>query len=330
MPCFVSLFISTKVRAALAIAVVALLGGCVHANPVLSLELDEEGATVLADGELFARYAVHSGTKPIVWPIVGPSGVSMTRGYPMTALGPHESKDHVHHRSLWFGYEGINDVDFWHETKPKKPDALPIGQIKHRAFTSHECDGNKVVLVAENDYTAPDGSVVAQDERTLQFGVGDKARWIDVRLRLWSADRPLVLHETKEGAFCARVAGTMKVDEGLGGRIVNSRGDSNKAAWGTPAEWVDYSGPVDGKTVGLAIFSHPSSVEATPCWHVRTYGLFAANPFSHAAYKQPGGGAGFRSPAGEPVTLRYRVYLHDGDAEQGQVSKAFARYAAEE
>ena len=37
--------------------------------------------------------------------------------------------------------------------------------------------------------------------------------------------------------------------------------------------------PVEGKTVGVAILNHPDSFRFPTTWHVRTYGLFAANPF---------------------------------------------------
>ena len=53
------------------------------------------------DGHPFAEYLVRSGTKPILWPIIGPTGKRLTRDYPMVQETA-ETKDHVHHRSLWF------------------------------------------------------------------------------------------------------------------------------------------------------------------------------------------------------------------------------------
>ena len=55
--------------------------GCAGAK--FTLEKDAEGVSVNCDGQLFTRYIIKSGTKPILWPIVGPTGKEMTRGYPM-------------------------------------------------------------------------------------------------------------------------------------------------------------------------------------------------------------------------------------------------------
>ena len=55
-------------------------------------------------------------------------------------------------------------------------------------------------------------------------------------------------------------------------------------------------------------------------WHVRDYGLFAANPFGqHDFEKLPDKTAGnLMVPAGKSVTFRYRFYLHEGDEQQGE------------
>ena len=48
--------------------------------------------------------------------------------------------------------------------------------------------------------------------------------------------------------------------------------------WGKIADWNDYSGPVDEKLVGIAIFADPKNAYPS-AWHTRAYGLMAANPF---------------------------------------------------
>ena len=58
------------------------------------------GVAVKIDGALFTEYLIRSGAKPILWPILGPTGEPMTRAYPMgePPAGTKETKDHVHQR----------------------------------------------------------------------------------------------------------------------------------------------------------------------------------------------------------------------------------------
>jgi len=123
----------------------------------------------------------------------------------------------------------------------------------------------------------------------------------------------------------------MKVDAGLGGTIVNSRGQTNKDTWAMPAEWVDYYGPLggetNGETVGTAIFSHPANFQHPCRWHVRSYGLFTANPFGEKDFPPSEIiQEGVTIPAGESLTLRYRVLIHRGDTEQGKIAEAYRNY----
>ena len=60
----------------------SLTGAPLHAAQ-FTLEKDDSGVTVKCDGKFFTRYILKSGAKPILWPIVGPTGKEMTRGYPM-------------------------------------------------------------------------------------------------------------------------------------------------------------------------------------------------------------------------------------------------------
>ncbi|MBN2023222.1 MAG: PmoA family protein [Pirellulales bacterium] len=288
------------------------------ADVTAELSKDKSRVTVKIDGQLFAEYLTRSGTKPIVWPIIGPTGKPMTRGWPMTQAGPHEQKDHVHHRSLWFTHGDVNGVDFWSEQR--KP-----AVIKHREFVE-VAGGPEARIVTRNDWLDPNGKKVCEDERTLAFGADGDARWIDFDIVLSATAGRVTLGDTKEGTFGIRMAATMKPDAKLGGRVVNSEGNAGADVWGKRASWVDYFGPVDGETVGIALMNHPKSFRYPTHWHARTYGLCSANPFGASCFEGPGADGSATIEAGESLRLYYRVYLHKGDDEQGRVSAAFEAY----
>jgi hypothetical protein len=294
-----------------------------HSAPCaeITVERSEKGAVVKIDGQLFTEYLVHSGTKPILWPIIGPTGKPMTRDFPMRKH-KGETKDHPHQRSLWFSHGDVSGVNFWTETGS-------VGTIKHIEF-SKLASGKQATIVARNAWLARDGRRVCEDQRTLRFGADGDARWIDFDIVLKATDGDVVFGDTKEGTFGIRVAETLSVDAKRGGKIVNSKGQVNGDAWGQPATWVDYHGPIDGQTVGVAIFDHPSSFRHPTTWHVRTYGLFAANPFG--LHEFPGGkdeDGTVRLPDGKTLVLRYRVLLHRGDEREGKVAEMYSAYAAE-
>ena len=293
----------------------------------MEVAVDDEGATITVDGKLFTRYVCSSGGKPILHPVIGPTGKPVTRGYPIEPVGPHENADHPHHRSIWFGYEGINGINFWAEpasTREPRPD---LGRQVHKAFSTVELDGNTVLLATSNDYVDGTGKVVAQDQRTLRFAAAPDVRWIDCTIKLWSPAGPLVIGDTKEGALAVRVAGTMKVDAKLGGKIVSANGDQDADAWGKPAAWVDYFGPVEGETVGIAMLAHPSSLQPEPRWHVRTYGLFAVNPIGADLYSGGKVKGGVERAEGEPIVLRHRILIHKGNHLDADIAGAYAEYA---
>ena len=105
-----------------------------------------------------------------------------------------------------------------------------------------------------------------------------------------TTDAPVIFGDKRDGGLLVRVAGTMKVESEKGahgdGAILNSRGDKNADAWGKRDEWADYFGPdASGKTVGIAIFDHPSNRRFPTHWHARTYGLMTANRFGTDHFK---------------------------------------------
>lgn len=281
-----------------------------------------EGRAVFRNGEMITEYITLSGRKPILWPVIGPDGVAMTRSYPMGPTGPQEREDHIHHRSLWFTHGEVNGIDFWAEAENG-------GTTKHREFTKVE-EGSTARIATTNDWIGPDGKRVLSDERLFVFADDGDHRIIDVEITLRASDGPVHFGDTKEGSFGVRIAGTMKMDAEPGGTILTSRGVKDGKSWGTKAEWVDYVGPIDGKTYGITIMNHPSSFGFPNRWHVRTYGLFAANPFGESHFTGGAPTDGVRLEAGKSLRLRYRVLLHRGTTEEAQIAQAWKRYEATE
>lgn len=291
----------------------------------ITAERSENGAIVKIDGQLFTEYLVKSETKPILWPILGPTGKPMTRDYPLRER-PDEATDHPHQRSLWFAHGNVNGVNFWAEPR-SAPNNKNLGVIQHVKFLT-VASGKPAVIVTQNDWLGPDGKKICEDQRTLQFDTDGTARWIDFDVAVKATDGPVTFADDKEGAFGVRIAHSMTVDAKQGGKIINSKHQTDGAAWGQPAPWVDCHGPVDGQVLGIAIFNHPNSFRYPTYWHVRGYGLFAANPFGvheFSAGKLDGGA--HTIPSGECMTLRYRVFLHQGDETAGKVAEAFDAYS---
>ena len=286
-------------------------------------------------GQLFTEYIFKNTPRPYCYPVIGPGGVPMTRNFPMKdAEG--EDKDHKHHRSLWYAHGEINGVDFWSEDRA-------FGKTVHDKFLEVKSGEKFGVIKSLNNWVAADGKLVCTDERTIRFHA-DKT--IDFDLTFKGADGELVFGDTKEGSMSLRLNENMRLKankSGQGkGHIVMSSGvrddtmepkQKETKTWGTRAEWVDYYAPVDGKTVGVAIFDHPSNPRHPTYWHVRDYGLFSANPFGIHDFERLGKDNAHKGdlkvPAGQTVTFRYRVYFHEGDEKQGQVAEHFKAYVAE-
>ncbi|MBA62589.1 MAG: hypothetical protein CMJ76_09515 [Planctomycetaceae bacterium] len=277
------------------------------------------GLEVIKDGKLLTRYLTKSGAKPVLWPLIGPHGNEITRAYPMRDAGEHERNDHVHHRSFWFTHGNVNGVDFWAETEGH-------GNIIHKGFTIAK-GGDTAVIETKNDWVDSKGKKVCEDVRRLTFGKSGGAYWIDFDTTVTASEGELLFGDTKEGSFGVRVAGTMKVTSKMGGKIVNQQGDEDLQAWGKASPWVDYVGPVKGNTVGIAIMNHPTSFRYPTYWHVRTYGLFTANPFGLHHFKNSNDVDGSHKMAkGETMKLRYRVYVHKGDTEAAKIAAQFKVY----
>jgi hypothetical protein len=245
---------------------------------------------------------------------------------------PGEAEDHPHHRSLWFTHGNVNGVDFWAEGGNNK------GKIVNESVEQSVKDGAGVIK-SRNKWVGPDGTVHVTDETTVRIkGVPD-GRILDYEVTLKApAGKPAVFGDTKEGSMAIRLPLWMTPSHKQGkrqhegkGTIINAEGVTNDETWGKRSTWVDYHAPKDGKVYGVAMFDHPKNPRHPTWWHVRSYALFAANPFGKHDFenlKDQKKAGDLTIPAGESVTFRWRLYFHTGDEKAAKIAERYKEYAA--
>ena len=305
----------------------------------LALRQTRHGVTVEVDGGPFATYVIDEANKPYLWPVIGPTGKAMTRAYPMQDLPsePADQRDHPHHRGISFGHESIAGADSWHDrsTFAKEDAAGPrmtrLGSIAHREFSLLAIDAEKAVIEERCDHLDAAGKPVVTERRRLTFRAGASRRSIDIDQEFHPLPdaSPVSFGDNKDAGLFVRVPTSMAVDAKQGGRIVNSEGQADKEAWSQPARWCDYHGPVAGEHLGIAILNHPASHRHPTRWHVRTYGLFAANPFASKGYDPALPDGTTTLAPGEVLRLHHRILLHTGDEKAAAVEEAWQQYARE-
>ena len=278
------------------------------------------------NGKLFTEYNYQDVPRPFFYPVIGPTGVPVIRHWPMKDINKDEAQDHVHHKSLWFTHGEVNGQDFWGEGRNS-------GKVIHDKFLKISSGPDVGVIQSTNKWVAKSGEVVCTDTRTHRFYNTADGQIMDFEVTLHASNGKITMGDTKEGSMAIRLAPTMRLkgkDGKVGkGHIINSEGQTDGATWGKRAKWCDYYGPVDGRTVGVAIFDHPSNPKHPTWWHVRDYGLFTANPFGqHDFERKPEGIGNIVIPAGENLTFKYRFYFHKGDEKQGKVAEHYRKYAA--
>jgi hypothetical protein len=281
----------------------------IGALPVKIAEVDGKMRVELG-GKLFTEYVYQDTPRPYCYPLLGVDETPMTRNFPMKKVEGEET-DHKHHRSLWFTHGSVNGIDFWTEDKA-------FGKIVHKRFLK-TISGQVGMISTENEWIGPDG----------------KAVYVDFEITIRADHGELTFGDTKEGSFAVRLAESMRLKQPKGqpegkGHIINREGVRDDKTWGVKSPWVYYYGPVGEKTVGVAIFDNPMNPRFPTWWHVRDYGLFAANPFGvHDFEKREKGTGDMKIPSGQSVTFRYRVVLTEGDEKAANIEGQFQRYTGD-
>ena len=328
-----------RVTAGIIVVLILVVTAVAGAAPKVEFKKTEHTVDVLVDGKLFTSYVYDLDpgkpmaaegvllTKPVLYPLRTPGGITVTRGWPFERI-EGEKQDHPHHIGLYFTYDQINGSNFWNNSKS------PLPAIKH---VRADVKGNRA-LQSVAMWVGKDDKPLLVEERLTSFVPGADQHIIDIDIKLQAVAEKVEFGDTKEGMFAIRLAQwlTESTDSKytLGtGRYLSCNGDEKESGvWGKRAEWVRIQGEKDGKTVGIAILNHPSSTNYPTYWHARGYGAFSANPLGQYAFQKSKKVAdakpfGLKLKRGEKAPFKFRVIIYDGSRTKEQIDAEFEKYA---
>lgn len=269
-----------------------------RAKPVPRLQaipLPYDQASIERDGRELTRYHFASTLRrPFLFPVIGPSGRSLTR------MGhPHATFSHSHHNSVWVAHHDVDGESFWSDTG--------TGRIVTQWIAEYFDGDTEAGLVAIAHWIGREGRVLLRERRGIRAVTLPNEEWLLLLDLQLEAERPVTLGRTPFGLVAVRMAKTIGVNDG-GGTIRNSAGNvdeqgENGCLW-KRARWVDYSGPIrTGVNEGITLFDHPANPNHPTYFHVRNDGWMGAS----LTYDAP------RPIAPEaPLRLRYGLYVHRG------------------
>lgn len=224
-------------------------------------------------------------------------------------------RDHPHHRGLSWAWPRVEYVghryDMWHIADLKRR----FKKVLHR-----EAGPVCAVLRVANEWVLKDHAAVDELIEFCVWRAGEVGRAVDVFLTLTARDRPVV------------IGGRLTESKGYGGFNVRFAPRRDTVLFGpngrqpdvvnrVPMAWSDLAARFvagSDRVSGLAIFEGPDNPGFPSGWSNRTYGYL--NP------AWPGLGK-HQLVQGRPLRLRYRVWIHRGDAIAGkavQAQKVFA------
>lgn len=221
--------------------------------------------------------------------------------------------DHIHHKGIWLSIDEVNDIRYWAEK----------GVIRNFEVAVDCAAGDPAKFTVTNHWLGATGEPLLVE--TTQISVfADRLLAYDTTFK--AVGTSVTFNDTKEGLFGIRVPNAMR-EAVAKAPVVGSNGEvGTKALWGRTMDWIDYTGPVDGRLCGVAIMDHPENFRPSR-YHVRDYGLFSISPFGESAYtngQQPA--KPYTIEKDGTLRLRYGLYVHAGDTGTAHIPDAFRQF----
>lgn len=238
-------------------------------------------------------------------PIYGLDGETITDDFPA---------DHYHHHGLFWGWPhvkiGGREYDLW---------KLRGIRIKFERWLGQDASATSAKLGVENGWYVRDKCVVKEQAWFTVHPATKDARSIDVRLSWTPTDEPVTLGGAEGKSYGGL---TLRFAPRKGTVITTPNGQVTEDLLITKMPWADLSATFKDAPApsGAAIFVHPKHPDFPPEWMTREYGVLAVGwPGVHAVTMEPG----------KTTTCQYRIWIHRGVREAGDIAKAYGAYAAE-
>lgn len=269
-------------------------------QPVVAFEQKPGELTITIGGKPFAVYVYEDPkiSRPYFAHVKSSCAIQVTRNYPPQEGDP---KDHAtFHPGIWLSFGDINGNDYW-RLKSKVEHEMFVGQPKGGAGAG--------TFTVRNYYMSADGKdrVLAELVK-YTISVRPSGTLLMINSTFSSESTDLAFGDQEEMGLGVRVNTKFTVQYGKG-HLTNAEGmKEEEGTWGNSSKWVDYSGIVDDKMVGVTIMPDPGNFR--PSWfHTRDYGLMAANAFGREAMKK-GEKSSTVVKKGEKFNLGFGVLIH--------------------
>ncbi len=266
------------------------------------------GQDVTIGGEPFGSYRCDETLpKPFFGPVTDGAGNVFTRP-------DLHHREHPHQRSVFVAVGDVNGVDCWNETPGH-------GFVKSEGVRDAQVTASFASFRVKNLWTDGEGNpLLTESTRYTVYAQSDACRALDLEITFRADHGDVVFGKTKEaGPLGIRLRDELRADIGAG-RLANSwGGEGEDECWGRSAEWCDYYGEPDGiGPMGVTVFDSEKNERHPTAWHIRSYGLFAAN---NLYFK-----GGLTIPAGGSLTYRFRILFRRRAMTREEIADRFAVY----
>lgn len=282
------------------------------APPAVLVQQGPETLTIQQEGRPFATYRYNTSDpdlpRPYFHPVIGASGAAITQDGEF----PGTRKGHVWHTGLFLAHQKFTEGNNWQTGSPE------FSRMRHVRFDALQSGPVQGRFVERLEWLSVRGDrVLFRETRTVSIPARKVGRrCIDIDTTITCGDHPVTWEATPYHLLAIRVPDAMLLSHG--GAITNSAGVRSPKD-GTPAEWLDYTGPLGETPCGVTIMDHPRNLRhPVPFLNFQNETIGAAPTHAEPYAWKPG----------QSIRFRYRTYLHSGDVKGGEVAAEYAAWSA--